>query len=144
MSTFELQTFHAGKWAVDSYFDDRDLAMSEAERLDNSPRHSGVRVLQEDFDDGSDRSTVRVIFTKVKDGGETDGGWRGQVKKPSQKPSQKASGTRAASNGGTKSKRQPKKQHGTSNLYWIISIAVILLLAGVAAMIGLQEFAKIL
>lgn len=138
MSTFELQTFHAGKWAVDSYFDDRELAMSEAERLDTSGRHPGVRVLQEDFSADSNKSTVRVVFSKMKGSEDTGGDWRGKV----QQPSQKTVPGRASSEGVPKNRRRQAKPKSKSNLYLIISIAIVLLLAGVAAMVGLQEFAK--
>ena len=140
MSTFELQTFQTGKWAVDSYFDDRDLAMSEAEKLEGSGRHSGVRVLQEDFDGGDTRSSVRVIFSKMKGSSTNDDDWRVKV----QRNSQKASGARGDSEGGTRSKRRPNQPKKKSNLFLVISIGIIILLAGIAAMVGLQEFAKIM
>lgn len=138
MSTFELQTFHAGKWDVDSYFDDRELAMSEAERLDVSGRHSGVRVLQEDFDDDSTRSRVRVIFSKMKDSGGGDEDWRVKV----QRNSQRTSGMRGGGGGEIRARRRPNQPKSRSNLYLVISIGIVILLIGVAAMIGLQEFAK--
>lgn len=139
MSTFELQTFHAGKWDVDSYFDDRELAMSEAEKLDVGGRHSGVRVLQEDFGDDSNRSRVRVIFSKMKGSGENgDDDWRVKI----QREKQRASGMRGGDDGEIRTKRRPRQQKSKSNVYLVISIAIIILLAGVAAMVGLQEFAK--
>lgn len=140
MSTFELQTFQTGKWAVDSYFDDRDLAMSEAEKLEGSGRHSGVRVLQEDFDGDDTKSRVRVIFSKMKGSSTNDDDWRVKV----QRNSQKASVGRADSEGSMRSKRRPNQHKSKSNLYLVISIGIIILLAGVAAMVGLQEFAKIM
>ena len=140
MSTFELQTFQTGKWAVDSYFDDRDLAMSEAEKLEVSGRHSGVRVLQEDFEGDDSKSRVRVIFSKMKGSSTNDDDWRVKV----QRKSQKASGGRGDSEGGMRSKRRPNQPKSKSNLYLVISIGIIILLAGVAAMVGLQEFAKII
>ena len=140
MSTFELQTFQAGKWAVDSYFDDRDLAMSEAEKLDVSGRHSGVRVLQEDFEGDNNRSSVRVIFSKLKGSDNADDDWRVKI----QRTSQKASADRADGARGARPRRRPQKSKSNSNLYLVISIAIVILLAGVAAMVGLQEFAKLI
>jgi hypothetical protein len=138
MSTFELQTFQAGKWNVDSYFDDRELAMSEAEKLDVSGRHTGVRILQEDFDEDSTRSRVRVIFSRMKGGGNVDDDWRVKV----QRQSQRTSGMRGSEDAGTRGRRHQRQPKKKSNLYLVISIAIVILLAGVAAMIGLQEFAK--
>ena len=50
MSTFEIQVYKNGNWNVDSYFVDRDVALSEAGRLDEAVRHLGVRVVEENYD----------------------------------------------------------------------------------------------
>ena len=34
MKAFEIHTYQSGKWKIDSVFDDRDLAMFEAQRID--------------------------------------------------------------------------------------------------------------
>jgi hypothetical protein len=51
VSTFEVQIYKRGIWHVESFFDDRALVLSEAERLYETGRHAGVRVLQENYDD---------------------------------------------------------------------------------------------
>ena len=62
MSTFEIQVYKSGNWNVDSYFDDRDVALSEAGRLDESVRHSDVCVVEENYDESSDQTTTKSIF----------------------------------------------------------------------------------
>ena len=34
MKTYELQVYQNGAWKFDSYFDQRDMVLSEAERID--------------------------------------------------------------------------------------------------------------
>ena len=47
MRSYEIQLLKGGKWEVDSYFDDRDSAMSDADQLAADLRVQGVRVLEE-------------------------------------------------------------------------------------------------
>ena len=49
LKAFEIHTFRGGKWKIDSVFDDRDLALFEATRMDESGRHAGVRVIEEEL-----------------------------------------------------------------------------------------------
>ena len=59
---YELQTYGGGQWKIDSIFDDRTLALHEAQSLDRSGRHSGVRVIEEVFDPNEGETKVRTIF----------------------------------------------------------------------------------
>lgn len=62
MKAFEIQTFQGGKWKIDSVFDDRDLAMFEAQRMDESSRYSGVRVVEEVFSEATQETRTRTIY----------------------------------------------------------------------------------
>ena len=42
MRAFEIHTYQDGKWRIDSVFDDRELAMFEARRVDEGSRYAGV------------------------------------------------------------------------------------------------------
>lgn len=141
MSTFELQVYRSGTWNVDSYFDDREIAMSEAERLNGSGRYAGIRVMQEDFDESSNRSNCRVVFSKMRQT-EANQDWRVQAKRTSMSRTgaPKGDNTRA-----TKHARQPlARKTSNARLYVGLVIGFIVLIAGIAAMIGLQEIAKYL
>jgi hypothetical protein len=46
MKAFETHTYHSGKWKINSGFDDRDLAMFEAQRMDESGRDNSIRVVE--------------------------------------------------------------------------------------------------
>jgi hypothetical protein len=62
MKAFEIHTYQSGKWKIDSVFDDRDLAMFEANRMDESGRYSGVRVIEEIFVEQTQQTRTRTIF----------------------------------------------------------------------------------
>ena len=46
MRSYEIQTFKDGKWRLDSIFDDRELAILEAKKIDEGTRYAGVKVLE--------------------------------------------------------------------------------------------------
>jgi hypothetical protein len=140
VSTFEIHVYKSGNWNVDSYFDDRDLAMSEAERLEGSGRYAGVRILQEDYDATSNKSNCRVVFSKIRQSGENQK-WREQAKRDStvRTDARKSDNARPGP-----SRKQPESKGSTTSLYIGIIVALVVLIAGAAAMIGLQEIVKYL
>ena len=141
MSTFELQIFKSGNWSVDSYFDDRDLAMSEAEKIDGSGRHAGVRILQEDYDEPTNKSNCRVIFSKMRQTAENQE-WRVQAQRAARR---RTAGEQGDHDGELRiRRRRPASKKSNTSLYIALAVAFVLLIAGAAAMIGLQEFAKFL
>lgn len=66
LKVFEIHTFRSGVWKIDSVFDDRDLAIMEADRMDRSKRFSAVRVIEETFDDETEKGNTRTIFRSTK------------------------------------------------------------------------------
>ena len=66
MKAFEIHTFQGGKWKIDSVFDDRDLALFEAQRMDESGRYSGVRVVEEVYVETTQETRTRTIFRGTK------------------------------------------------------------------------------
>ena len=47
---------------MDSVFDDRDLALSQATMADDTKRYAGIRLIEENFDENAEMATTRVIF----------------------------------------------------------------------------------
>ncbi len=74
MRAYEIHTFQSGRWKIDSVFDDKELALFEAQRMDGSGRYSGVRVVEEAFNDRDRKIRARTIFrgTKVTQANEND------------------------------------------------------------------------
>ena len=62
MKAFEIHTYQSGKWKIDSVFDDRDLALFEAQRMDESGRYTGIRVVEEVFVESTQETKTRTIF----------------------------------------------------------------------------------
>ena len=62
MRAFEIHTFRGGKWKIYSVFDDKELALFEARRMDESSRYSGVRVIEENFNESSQETVTRTLF----------------------------------------------------------------------------------
>ncbi len=138
MRAFEIHTFHNGKWKIDSVFDDRDLALFEAGRMESSSRHAGVRVIEETFDEDSQECKTRTIY-KGEKSGQT-------MPAPRKKPRQASrSGAPAKSVG-----REPNrtKQAKTDNdkkkkgIGFSIMVLALALFGGVAAIIGLRLLAN--
>lgn len=62
MKAFEIHTYQSGKWKIDSVFDDRDLAMFEAQRMDESGRYTGIRVVEEVYVEATQETKTRTIY----------------------------------------------------------------------------------
>ncbi len=59
---FEIHTLRDGEWKIDSIFDDRDLALQEGQRIQDSNRFTGIRVVEETFDEATEKGSTRTIF----------------------------------------------------------------------------------
>jgi hypothetical protein len=64
---YEIHTCNAGAWKIDSVFDDRQLALQEAERMARTQRYAEVRAVEETFDEETQRNATRTIFRASKD-----------------------------------------------------------------------------
>ncbi len=66
MVVFEIHTFREGVWKIDSVFDDKDLAVNEAQRMERSGRYSAIRVVEESFDEQTDKGNTRTVYRSTK------------------------------------------------------------------------------
>ena len=127
--------------------------LSDAARLDQAGRYMGVRVLEELFDEESQTSNYKTIFSWLRWVGD------GPVAK-SAKPAAKPGAVRAGGNGakshaggnGPKSRaggatmlprqiqRRGSEKSGTSRLL-LLGIAAVLVLVGIGAVIALRSIA---
>ena len=62
MKAFEIYTYQSSKWKIDSVFDDRDLALFEAQRMDESGRYTGIRVIEEIHVESTQETKTRTIY----------------------------------------------------------------------------------
>ena len=62
LRAYEIHTFIGGRWKIDSVFDDKELALFEATRMDEAGRHAGVRVIEEEYDENTQKTKIRTIY----------------------------------------------------------------------------------
>lgn len=140
MDTYELQVYKNGSWQFDAYYDDRDLVLSEAERVDAAGRYLGVRVLVEKFNEERQSSSFSTIFSRLKKndeiGGSSSQGARGSITEAatSDAGARKSGGARTR-----KGSRKSKKSGGT--VTWTLMGGIALVVIGIAMILALREFA---
>lgn len=135
MKSFEIHTMRDGRWAIDSVFNDRDLALFEARRVDENRRYNGVRVIEEVYDETSGLTTHRTIFR----------GRRSTARKAERRKGP-ARNSRAAPapRGGVGQERAPKARAPVqdakkkSTMLVPVLLALLLLFIGVAGLLGLH------
>jgi|LNFM01.1.fsa_nt_gb hypothetical protein len=66
MVVFEIHTFREGVWKIDSVFDDKELAVTEAQRMERAGRYSAIRVVEETFDEQTEKGNTRTVYRSTK------------------------------------------------------------------------------
>ena len=79
--TYEIYSFRNGNWMVDSVHDDKQLAIHQARLLLDSRHHMAIRVVEESYDEATDRASSKVVFSKKK----SDEPPKSTYKKPEEK-----------------------------------------------------------
>jgi hypothetical protein len=136
MRAFEIHTFADGKWKIDSVFDDRELAMFEAQRIDESNRYAGVRVIEELFDESTQKTATKTLFR----GGRVE---NEMPKRNAAAQPRRAAGEARKPAGGTPRKgprRPPKKQKSNGALVAMLAVIVVGGLVAPAALHFLPRF----
>ena len=140
MRAFEIHTFHNGKWKIDSVFDDRDLALFEASRMDSSSRYAGVRVIEENFDEDSRECKTRTIYRGARNGPTTPA--------PKNNAGQGARPGAAAKSTGKEQNRRKRakniKQKKKKGIGFSIMVLTLALFGAAAAIVGLRMLARYL
>jgi hypothetical protein len=131
MKTYELQVYQNGGWQFDSYFDNRDLVVSEAERLETAARYLGVRVIEETFNEDRQASTYSTIFSRLKQNDEVL-----NTAKSALKGNQ---GAEQVSNRPRAGPRKAKKSNGS--VAWLLIGGAAMVIIGIFAIIALRGLA---
>lgn len=137
MKAFEIQTYQDGKWRINSIFDDRELALFEARRVDESSRYSAVRVIEELFDEASPKTSTKTIFR---------GGRAAETRMPKEPVAKKKATVKRSGRGAANRSRahrpgvrRPPAKQKTSMAGPVIILLLVIILGG-TAMFGLQHF----
>ena len=132
MKAFEIHTFGGGQWKVDSVFDDRGLAIFEAQRMEGSGRFAAIRVIEEDYNEQSNRTTTRTIFR----GSKVEATNTAALDR-SRKAREESVAARGAAEADIRERGRQRREKA-SNPYLMVGIVTLLGLAAIGALIGLQ------
>ncbi|HET7595535.1 MAG TPA: hypothetical protein VFK15_01250 [Burkholderiales bacterium] len=133
MRAFEIHTYQGGKWKIDSVFDDRDLAVFEAQRMEGSKRYLGVRVVEETFDENTQQTAVRTIYRgiAVESASHAEHAKKQQATARGAKPAVKGG---AAPRRHGKGPAPPKQQKSNGLLLAIFSVIIVVGLGAIVAL----------
>jgi hypothetical protein len=124
---YEVHTLEGGSWQIASMFDDKELALIEARRLEEGLRRRETRVVEETHDEESKRTKTRVIYTSPKIGS-------------SESASQGAANAQPATREYPRARRQ--RGSGTSNqpsLLWLCLKFLLIVTLGVTVLVMLRQ-----
>ena len=140
MQAYEIQIYHNGRWEFDSYFNDRDLVLTEAERMGVSGRYSGVRVLEETYNDETNKSDCKVIFSRLAKNLGPNADWRERAQRHGPSGNADGAGEPARRYAGPRAAAQPRKR---TNPLALIALTVGLVLAGIGIIIVIRQLAGV-
>ncbi|MFT5486671.1 MAG: hypothetical protein ACI9JL_004211 [Paracoccaceae bacterium] len=136
MKAFEIHTYQSGKWKIDSVFDDRDLAMFEAQRMDESGRYTSIRVVEEIYVESTQETKTRTIFR----GSKVAAANAAQLRKSRESRQDKGQTTKKRQADTVQRKRvaQKRKNKKKANPVRLILIMIMIAAAAGGAMYGLM------
>jgi hypothetical protein len=135
--SFELHTYTGGVWKIDSVYDDRQIAVYEAQRLHAGGRYSAVRVVEERFDGESGKITSKTVFRASKtEPANADALERQKAARHEVQEARRAVGVGEFEKGaGGRVQPLPKSSPGVVALTLIFAAVVV---AGIGALIALR------
>jgi hypothetical protein len=134
MRAYEIHTFTAGKWKIDSIFDDRDLAIFEATRMEESGRHSSIRVIEEEFDETTQKTRIRTIYR----GSKLEAGNAAALERSKETRARVAQQkAEIAQEKQRKAAAAERKAH-EANPFRLVTVFALIALVGLGAVIGLR------
>ena len=118
---YELHSFSGGRWKIQGFFDDRELAVLEAHRMEEARRFPAVRVVEERFDPPSGGYKSRTVYrsSAVDEHNETALKERAETRREVEAARSERSGPPA----------QPAKTQSASPALTMIALKAVLLFA---------------
>ncbi len=124
--SYEVLASRGDNWMIESVFDDRNVALYEARTLLDSRHLKAVKVIQETYDDETDRTITRTIFNEER------GAAKGKAKPETQKETKDAPAAPAVG----------RKKGGSDAVKYLIILVLsiggiaLVMLAGAAFLMG--------
>lgn len=60
--SYELHAYSGGKWKIQGFFDDKDLALTEVRRMEEGRRYPALRVVEERYDHDAGVFKARTVY----------------------------------------------------------------------------------
>lgn len=133
---YEIQSYQAGNWKIEAIFDDRQLAIIDAERMDKVGRYSAVRVVEESHDDVTGKTSNKVIFSSNKLDEHNKRATNMQAEVRREVGAARAKREEAAR---PKTRKAPPAKKSGPSLLLLGLLLVVILAGGIGAMIGLKQ-----
>ena len=64
--SYEIHSYRGGNWTIVGTHDNKAEAIHQARQLLAAKTQQGVKVIEEKYDDESDRTTSATVFTEIK------------------------------------------------------------------------------
>jgi hypothetical protein len=136
MQSFELQVLDRGKWKMDSVYDDRTLAIAEAERVNEGRRYVGIRVVEEVYDEATNMSKCRTLFRGGT--GKTE-----EPHKPKAATRPKGAMPRTGRGGEPVGSRRAEPKAKKSSFLGPVMMLLVVALVGAVAFFGLEHLSSL-
>lgn len=136
MQSFELQTLDRGKWRTDSVYDDRTLAITQAERVNEGRRYVGIRVVEEIYDEATNMTKCRTLFRGGT--GTTDG-----PSKPEAATKPKSAMSRTGRGREPVGSRRVEPKAKKSGFLGPVMMLLVVSLVGAVAFFGLEHLSSL-
>lgn len=141
LRAYEIHTFASGKWKIDSVFDDRELALFEATRMEDSGRHAGIRVVEEEFDEITEKTRIRTIYRGSKLESSNAAALEKAKETRAQVTQQKAQ--YAEEKGRNQAEAMRAARRRASNPIRLAGVFVAIAMLGIGMMIGLRYLSSV-
>ena len=140
MKAFEIHIFREGKWKIDSVFDDRELAIFDAERMYAGGRYSGIRVIEEIFDENTGETRTRTVFKGAALGDNNAKSIKSQTGVHKNAMADRKQWTITKTVRRKQTKKLAKQKRTRIGLLKILLMLAALVLGGIGILVGLRYF----
>jgi len=133
---YEVHRYNAGKWEIQAIFDEKELALSEARRLETGLRAMETRVVEETHDETSKRTRSKTVYETPKVRSEQPA-----AAAPSKPTPKKKKASKPRDDIEPRANRpRPEQKKASGPSFWVIGLTFVLLVgAGGAALYALQH-----
>ncbi len=128
---YEVQVYESGDWQIASMFNERELALMEARRIEEGMRRKETRVVEESHDEDSGLTRSKVSYTTPKRRSQ-------DCAKPQAKAPANTSRSGSGEAGRRSHQRPPAAAKSEPNLAIMLITFLLIVTFGIAGIVGLR------